>query len=108
MFVVVVEAITTALRHFLSQLNLESSLSNSENIIRSKNTFDYHQRILDALIAKDMKTAVEWLEDHLNEVKTRLQHISTQHTAISIKTDENSGNPSSGTDERAKQRKGED
>jgi len=105
LFVVVVEAITTAVRHFLSQLNLENSLPNSESILRSKNTFDYHQRILDALIAKNTEEAVEWLEDHLNEVKTRLQRLSFQHTAIHLKSVQKSGNPSVGSNGWVKQQK---
>ena len=83
LFIIVVEAITTAVRHFMSQLPLESTTSNSdkrynESAIRSKNTIEYHQRILDALIAKDLKNAMKWLENHLLEVKNRLKLIMDQ------------------------------
>ncbi len=78
LFVIVVEAITTAVRHFLSQLGPDSEFSEnaqrySETIIRSKNTVEYHQHILDAIVAKDLDRGLECLEKHLYEVKNRLK-----------------------------------
>ncbi len=84
LFVIVVEAITTAVRHFLSQLGPDSKFSDNEkwyneSIIRSKNTLEYHQHILDAIVARDLEQAVERLEKHLLEVKDRLQQLVSPH-----------------------------
>jgi len=78
LFMIVVEAISTAVRHFMSQLGPDSEFSDNkkwydESIIRSKNTLKFHQHILDAIIANDLEQAVEQLEAHLHEVKDRLQ-----------------------------------
>jgi GntR family transcriptional repressor for pyruvate dehydrogenase complex len=78
LFVIVVEAITTAVRHFMSQLGPDSEFSEhkkwyNESIIRSKNTVEFHQHILDAIVANDLDQAIELLEAHLHEVKNRLQ-----------------------------------
>lgn len=81
LFMIVVEAISTAVRHFMNQLGPDSELSDNkkwydESIIRSKNTIEFHQRILDAIIANDLEQAVEQLEAHLHEVKNRLQLLA--------------------------------
>jgi GntR family transcriptional regulator, transcriptional repressor for pyruvate dehydrogenase complex len=78
LFVIVVEAMTTAVRHFMSQLGPDSEFSNQEkwyreSILRSKKTAEFHQHILDAIVAHDLKQAIEQLEAHLHEVKDRLQ-----------------------------------
>lgn len=78
LFIIVVEAISTAVRYFMSQLGSDSESSDKkkwydESIIRSKNTVAFHQHILDAIIANDLEQAVAQLEAHLHEVKDRLQ-----------------------------------
>lgn len=83
LFIIVVEAITTAVRHFMKKLHSESEFMHSpawtsENVKRSKNTVMYHQRILDAMIKKDLENALKWQEVHLHEVKDRLQLIMEQ------------------------------
>ncbi len=84
LFVIVVEAITTAVRHFLSQLGPDSEFSDnqkwySESIIRSKNTVEYHQQIVDAIVAKDLDQGLQVLEKHLYEVKNRLKSLVSPH-----------------------------
>jgi GntR family transcriptional repressor for pyruvate dehydrogenase complex len=84
LFVIVVEAVTTAIRHFLSGLGPDSEFSDSEkwydeNMINSKNTLAYHEDILKAVIAKKLHIAIEILENHLLEVKSRLQPLVRQH-----------------------------
>jgi DNA-binding FadR family transcriptional regulator len=78
LFVIVVEAVTTAVRHFLSELSPDAEFSDNEqwyneNIIQSKNTLAYHNEILNAVIEKKLDKAVDILENHLQEVKNRLQ-----------------------------------
>jgi len=85
LFVIVVEAVTTAVRHFMSQLGPESEFSNreqwyNENIIQSKNTLAYHNEILSAIVEKNLDRAVDTLENHLQEVKNRLQPFAGKNT----------------------------
>jgi DNA-binding FadR family transcriptional regulator len=79
LLIIVVEAITAAVRRSLEQLNLKSGLPSDESVIQSKNTVNYHQNILDAILAKDLELAAEWLENHLNEVKNRLQLLDGEN-----------------------------
>jgi GntR family transcriptional repressor for pyruvate dehydrogenase complex len=83
LFVIVVEAVTTAIRHFLSELGPDSESSDSqkwydENMMNSKNTLAYHEEILNAIVAKKLDRAIDVLEDHLLEVKGRLQPLARQ------------------------------
>ena len=83
LFVIVVEAVTTAVRHFLSELGPDAEFSDNEkwyneNIIQSKNTLAYHNEILNAVIEKKLDKAVDTLENHLQEVKNRLQPFARQ------------------------------
>jgi len=85
-FVIVVEALTMAVRHFMSQIGPESQDSNNherfnESILKSKNTLSYHTDILAAIIAKNQPGAVDLIETHLLEVKERLEVFADQpHT----------------------------
>lgn len=81
LFVIVVEAVTTAIRHFMSGLGPDSESSDSEqwyneSMMNSKNTLAYHEDILNAVIEKKMDIAVDILEDHLLELKGRLQPLT--------------------------------
>jgi GntR family transcriptional repressor for pyruvate dehydrogenase complex len=81
LFAIVVEAVTTAIRHFLSGLGPASESSDSEkwydeNMMNSKNTLAYDEDILNAVIAKKLDVAVDILEKHLLEVKGRLQPLT--------------------------------
>jgi DNA-binding FadR family transcriptional regulator len=83
LFVIVVEAVTTAVRHFMSQLGPDAEFSDNEkwyneNIIQSKNTLTYHNKILNAVIEKKLDKAIDTLENHLQEVKNRLQPFARQ------------------------------
>jgi len=78
LFIIVVEAVTTAVRHFMRQLGPDAEFSDdkkwyNENIIQSKTTLAYHREILSAVIEKNLNKAVDTLENHLQEVKNRLQ-----------------------------------
>ena len=84
LFVIVVEAVTAAIRHFLSALGPDAESSDSErwyneNVMNSKNTLAYHEDILNAIIAKKLDQAIDILEDHLLEVKGRLQPLARKH-----------------------------
>lgn len=84
LFVIVVEAVTAAIRHFLSGLEPDSESSDSEkwyneNIMNSKNTLAYHEDILKAVIEKKLDAAIDILEAHLLEVKGRLQPLARYH-----------------------------
>ena len=84
LFVIVVEAVTTAIRHFMSELGPDSESSDSEkwydeNMMNSKNTIAYHEDILNAVIEKKLDVAVDILEDHLLELKGRLQPLARQY-----------------------------
>jgi GntR family transcriptional repressor for pyruvate dehydrogenase complex len=84
LFVIVVEAVTTAIRHFLSGLGPDSEFSGSEkwtneNMMNSKNTIAYHEDILKAIIEKKLDKAIDILEKHLLEVKGRLQPLAGQY-----------------------------
>ena len=77
-FVIVVEALLTAVRHFMSQLGSNAQNPNDseryrERILKSKNTLAYHEDILTAVIEKNQQRAADLLQDHLEEVKSRLQ-----------------------------------
>ena len=81
LFVIVVEAVTMAIRHFMSGLEPDSESSDSEkwyneNMMNSKNTLAYHEGILKAVIEKKLDEATEILENHLQEVKSRLQPLA--------------------------------
>jgi DNA-binding FadR family transcriptional regulator len=83
LFVIVVEAVTTAVRHFMSELGPDSDLLEnekwySENVLNSKNTLSYHKDILNAVIEKKVDQAVDILENHLLEVKKRLRPLAGQ------------------------------
>ena len=83
LFVIVVEAVTTAVRHFMSQLGPDAEFPDNEqwyneNIIQSKNTLTYHNIILNAVIEKKLDKAIDTLENHLQEVKNRLQPFARQ------------------------------
>jgi len=85
LFVIVVEAVTTAVRHFLSELSPEAEFADNEqwyneNIIQSKNTLTYHNEILNAVVAKKLDKAIDILENHLQEVKNRLQPFARQNS----------------------------
>ncbi len=83
LFVIVVEAVTMAIRHFISGLEPDSGSPESEkwyseNMMNSKNTLAYHEAILNAVIEKKLAKATDILENHLLEVKNRLQPLSEQ------------------------------
>ena len=83
LFVIVVEAVTTAIRHFLTGLGSDSEFSDSEklyneNMMNSKNTLAYHEDILNAVVEKKLDIAIDILENHLLEVKSRLLPLSRQ------------------------------
>ncbi len=78
------EAVTTAVRHFMSELGPDAEFSDNEqwyneNIIQSKNTLAYHKEILNAVIEKKLDKAIDTLENHLQEVKNRLQPFALQN-----------------------------
>jgi len=84
LFVIVVEAVTAAIRHFLSGLGPDSESSDSEkwyseNMMNSKNTLAYHEDILNAVVEKKLSTAIDILDNHLLEVKDRLQPLALKH-----------------------------
>jgi GntR family transcriptional repressor for pyruvate dehydrogenase complex len=84
LFAIVVEAVTTAVRHFLSGLGPASESSDSEkwyneNMMNSKNTIAYHEDILNAVIEKKLDVAIDILENHLLEIKGRLQPLALRH-----------------------------
>ena len=84
LFVIVVEAVTTAIRHFMSGLGPDSESSDSEkwyseNMMNSKNTLAYHEDILNAVVEKKLSTAIDILDNHLLEVKDRLQPLALKH-----------------------------
>ena len=84
LFVIVVEAVTAAIRHFLSGLGPDAETSDSEkwyneSMMNSKNTLAYHEDILNAIVAKKLDLAIDILEDHLLEVKGRLQPLARKH-----------------------------
>jgi len=85
LFVIVVEAVTTAIRHFMSELGGSDSESSdsekwyNENMMNSKNTIAYHEDILNAVIEKKLDVAIDILENHLLEVKGRLQPLARQY-----------------------------
>jgi DNA-binding FadR family transcriptional regulator len=86
LFVIVVEAVTMAIRHFMSGLEPDSESSDSEkwyneNMMNSKNTLAYHEDILKAVIEKKLDAAIDILEDHLLEVKGRLQPLARYHVS---------------------------
>ena len=81
LFVIVVEAVTMAIRHFMSGLEPDPESSDSEkwyseNLMKSKNTLAYHKSILQAVIEKKADQAIDILEKHLLEVKSRLQPLA--------------------------------
>jgi len=81
LFVIVVEAVTTAIRHFMSGLGPDSESSTAknwynENLMNSKNTLTYHEGILKAVVEKKLDEAIDILENHLLEVKNRLQPLT--------------------------------
>lgn len=83
-FVIVVEALSSAVRHFMSQLgsnsqNPDDSDWYKESILKSKNTLSYHEDILTAIIEKNQQRAADLLEEHLKEVKGRLE-VFVDHT----------------------------
>lgn len=83
LFIIVSEAIITAVRQVWIQLRPDSDLLNNEkwhndSTINSKNTIKYHEKILNAIIARDLEEAVVQLEKHLEEVKNRLQLLGSQ------------------------------
>jgi len=83
LFVIVVEAVTMAIRHFMSGVEPDSESSDSEkwyseNLMNSKNTLAYHEGILKALVEKKLDLAIDILENHLLEVKNRLQPLTGQ------------------------------
>ena len=53
----------------------------NENIIQSKNTLAYHSEILNAVIEKKLDKAIDILENHLQEVKNRLQPFALQNNS---------------------------
>jgi DNA-binding FadR family transcriptional regulator len=68
----------------MSQLEPDAEFSDNqqwynENIIQSKNTLAYHNEILNAVIEKELDKAVDILENHLEEVKNRLQPFARQN-----------------------------
>ena len=70
----------------MSQLEPDAEFSDNEqwyneNIIQSKNTLAYHNEILNAVIGKKLDKAVDILENHLQEVKNRLQPFARQNNS---------------------------
>jgi len=80
LFVIVVQAITTAVRHCMSQLRTIQSAAEAgtlanERIMQSRITLTYHEKIIEAMVEKDLEKAMALLEEHLQEVKDRLVTI---------------------------------
>jgi DNA-binding FadR family transcriptional regulator len=80
LFVIVVNAITTAVRHCMSQMGPPSNQMSqqewaSERTMQSKNTLAYHEEMITAIEQRDVQKATEILEEHLLEVKNRLRQI---------------------------------
>lgn len=78
LFVIVMASIMALLRALLCQVeeNLESAnddVGYTERIIKSRNTLAYHEGILDAIIEKKQDEAFQLLQQHLQEVKNRLE-----------------------------------
>ena len=48
-------------------------------MMNSKNTIAYHEDILNAVIEKKLDVAIDILENHLLEVKGRLQPLARQY-----------------------------
>ena len=79
-FVMVVGSITAVVRDHTSRrtANLEGrnpAGGHVENVLKSKNTVDIHEKILEAIAAKDRKKAKQLMESHLREVGDRLESL---------------------------------
>ena len=80
LFVIVVEAITATVRYCMSQIQALDGQANptqaySDQLVKSRNTLAYHRGIIEAIQARDIDKANKILEEHLTEVKQRLNHI---------------------------------
>ena len=80
LFVIVVKAITNAVRHCMSHLGAADSATEagvlaSERTVKSIITLSYHEKIIAAIIEKNAPKAIALLEEHLQEVKERLKTI---------------------------------
>jgi len=85
LFIIVIEAITTAVRHSMTQLRPDANLTAegvgySDQVLQSKNALGYHEAILNAMLDKNRQLATEMLEKHLLEVKSRLQTLVDRDT----------------------------
>ena len=77
-FVIVVGSIMAVVRETVSRLTPELGVSKkpveyNESILKSKHAFAYHEKILDAIIARDLDLSIQLMEEHLLEVGERLQ-----------------------------------
>ncbi|MBW1945229.1 MAG: FadR family transcriptional regulator [Deltaproteobacteria bacterium] len=79
-FVMVVGSIAAVVRDHTSRLtaNLEgpdNTGAYSESVLKSKNAVDIHEKIVEAIEAKDRKKAKQLMESHLQEVGHRLESL---------------------------------
>lgn len=79
-FVMVVGAITAVVRDHTSRLtaNLEGQDPGGaymESVLKSKTAVDIHEKILEAIAARDRKKAKQLMESHLQEVGHRLESL---------------------------------
>ncbi len=82
-FVMVVGSITAVVREHTSRMtaNLEGkdqTRAYSESVLKSKNTVDIHEKIIEAIEAKDRKKARQLMESHLQEVGHRLEALKDE------------------------------
>jgi GntR family transcriptional repressor for pyruvate dehydrogenase complex len=87
LFVIVVQAITGAVRHFMAQLKPDPKMDDDEawyndQIMRSRKTLAYHEAIVDAMEVQDVEKATDALERHLREVETRLKPLSESNAYL--------------------------
>lgn len=76
--VIISGSLAAAVRDMLTRITLqegapEHEASFDENLVKSKNSVHYHEKILEAIVAKKKKEACLLLEEHLNEVGGRLR-----------------------------------
>ena len=79
-FVMVVGSIAAVVRDHTSRMTAslegqDPTGAYSESVLKSQNTVDIHEKILEAIVAKDRKKAKQLMESHLQEVGHRLESL---------------------------------
>ena len=79
-FVMVVGSITAVVRDHTSRLTArlegqDPAGARMESVLKSKTAVDLHEKILEAMAAKDRKKAKQLMESHLQEVGHRLESL---------------------------------